>query len=244
MLDARPARGWLPYVAPYALFLILVELERRLPADFVPWMLPAKAALPLAVFLAFALRGRFPELRGHRWRPGGLALDVGFGVAVAALWMAPYAAGLLAGPGPQAAFDPRMLGPGREAAALALRLLGFGLVTPFVEELFVRSFLVRAAELVSLRGLRLELDTQRDFRDLPMARYTAWSFWVSVLCFAGSHAVWELPVAFATGAAYNLWLYQRGHIAPCIVAHAASNCAIFAAVLAAAGQGGDLWYFL
>ena len=244
MPDQRPARGWLPYVAPYALFLVLVEAERRLPAGLGPWMLPARTLLPLLLFLGFALRGRFPELRGHRWRPGGLALDVGFGVAVGALWMAPYAAGLLPGPGPEAAFDPRALGDGREGAALGLRLVGFGAVTPFVEELFVRSFLIRAAELVSLRGRRVEIDTQRDFRDLPMARYTAWSFWISVLYFAGSHAPWELPVAFVTGAAYNLWLYRRGHIAPCIAAHAASNCTIFAAVLAAAGQGGDLWYFL
>lgn len=239
----RSARGWEPYLAPYAAFLVLVEIEARVPAAALGPLLVLKVAVPLALLLHYARRGAFPELRGFRPGPGALA-DVAFGVAIAGLWVGPYLLGWLPHPPSREGFDPGVLGAGRETLALAVRGVGFALVTPFVEELFVRSFLIRGAELVSWRGGRLEIDVERDFRDLPMARYTAWSFWLTVAYFGLSHLGWELAVAFPTGAAYNLWLYRRGHLGACVLAHATTNLAIWLLVVLAAGKGAGLWYLL
>lgn len=240
--DARRARGWEPYLVPYAAFLLIASVGAWLPERFAGLVLALQVGVPAVLFVAYAARGCFPELRGMPLSPGGLLADVALGLAVAALWVAPYALGVLGHPGPETGFDPDALGPGWADAGRVLRLVGFVAVTPFVEELFVRSFLLRGAELVSLRGGRIEIDESRDFRDLPMARYTAWSFWITVLYFGVSHQPWEWPVAFATGAIYNLWLYRRGHIGSCVLAHAVTNAAIYVLVMGPWGQG--LEYFL
>ena len=85
----RRGHGWWAYLAPYGLFLILVEVARRLPEAAAPWMLPVKVALPGAILVYFVLRGDLPELRGYRpgWR---VSLDILFGVLIAALWMGPF----------------------------------------------------------------------------------------------------------------------------------------------------------
>jgi CAAX prenyl protease-like protein len=168
---------------------------------------------------------------------------VAVGLAVAALWMGPYVGGLLPTPSVDG-FDRGVFGNGREGAALAVRFLGFAVVTPVVEELFVRSFLLRFSELLRVRGLRLEIDGSRRFEDLPVARYGARSFWVTMVWFTLSHAVWEWPVAFATCAVYNGWLYRRGHLGAVVRAHAVTNAAIFGAVLAAEARGTDWSWFL
>jgi hypothetical protein len=238
----RRARGWEPYLVPYAAFLAIVSVGAMLPQRTAAFVLVLQVVVPGSLFVAYAARGSFPELREMRLSPGGLLADVALGLGVAALWVAPYALGVLGHPGPETGFDADALGPGWADAGRLLRLVGFVGVTPFVEELFVRSFLLRGAELVSWRGGRLQIDQSRDFRDLPMARYTAWSFWISVVYFGMSHQPWEWPVAFATGAIYTLWLYRRGHIGACVLAHAVTNAAIYALVMGPWGRG--LEYFL
>jgi CAAX prenyl protease-like protein len=236
-LSLHTSRAWLPHVAPYVLFLVLVELGRWLPLP--PGVgLCLKVAIPAAVLLAFALRGCYPELRVGSGGAAGWIADVAVGLGVAALWMAPYVSGLL--PHPTEGFDAGVFGVDGRSGAWALRGLGFVVVTPFVEELFVRSFLIRFAELISLRGGRLEIDTETDFRSLPVARYSRAGFWITVAWFTFSHVSWEMPVAFATGVIYNLWLYRRGHLGAVVRAHAVTNGTLFACVL----LDGRLGYFL
>jgi CAAX prenyl protease-like protein len=123
---------------------------------------------------------------------------------------------------------------------LGIRLLGFGLVTPFIEELFVRSFLIRYLEV---------FDQRKHFRDVPMAMFAWRSFIGTVLYFTFSHAQWEWPVAAATGIAYNGWLYYRGNIGSTILAHAVTNVSLFFFVVLGSGRTFrgellNLWYFL
>ena len=92
-------------------------------------------------------------------------------------------------PSPENAFDPGALHTSLVWPTLALRLIGFALVTPFMEELFVRSWLARYIESMSTPKM--------DFRDVPMARFTIRSFLAVVLWFTFSHARWEWPVAVA-----------------------------------------------
>jgi CAAX prenyl protease-like protein len=228
----RRGHGWWAYLAPYGVFLLLVEVGRRLPEAVAPWMLPVKVAVPALILLYFVLRGDLPELRGFRpgWR---VCLDVLFGIFIAALWLGPF---LLFDSLPRApeadAFDPNQLGESLRREVLVVRLLGFALVTPFVEELFVRSFLIRVVDV---------MDKGRDFRDLPIARFSWRSFLVTSVWFTFTHLSWEWIVAAPTGVLFNLWLYRRRHIGAPIVAHATANAAIWLVVVLGPG---DLWIFL
>ena len=219
--------GSIPYVAPYALFLVLVELQALLPAT-APVVFPLRVIGTALLLAWYWRRGAYRELLDYRVGAGTL-LDFAAGCAIAAIWVGPY---LLWPSLPRgAAFDPELLGPDARALMLALRLAGFALVTPFVEELFVRSFLLRFAETYE-RG---------DYRAEPIARFGVRSFVVTVLWFTFTHAPWEWWVAFPAGIAFNLWLYARGHLTACVVAHAVANAAIWALVVF---EIAPLWEFL
>jgi CAAX prenyl protease-like protein len=238
----RPDHGWWPYLAPLFAFLLLGEVAGRLPEGIAAWFLPLRVALPAALLAYFFSRGAYPELRLPP--PGGalgLGLDALVGVAGGALWMAPYVAldhaalPAFMRPDLEARFDPQRLGAGLVPLALSLRLLGYAIVTPFAEELFVRGWLARWLEV---------FDSHRDFRDVPIAHRSWRSFAGVVFFFTAGHVVWEWPVAVLWVIGAQLWFYHRRHLGSLVVVHAASNLAIFLAVVLAERKGRDLWYFL
>jgi CAAX prenyl protease-like protein len=237
----RRGHGWWPYWVPFFGFLLLVSIGGSLPDAAQPLWLVVKVALPGGLFLWFAARGAYPELRGFRATPGGLALDVAVGLAGAALWVAPY---LVfdslrpASPG----FDAGIFGPGREALALGVRGLGYVAVTPFVEELFMRSWLLRYLEV---------FDRRADFRDVPIAHFSWRSFAIVVAFFLASHMPWEWWGMSVWAVGTMLWFYHRKHIVPLIVVHAVSNAAILALAIWGDGRFRDgsgnpiaLWFFV
>ena len=223
---ATDARLW-PYLAPYGVLLGLAELGRWLPALEAP-LLAGRVVLP-ALLLMLAWRGgAYAELRTTA---GAARLrDVVFGLAIAALWLGPF---LLWPELPRGEpFDPDLLRPDHRAAWLALRLCGFVLVSPIVEELFVRSFLHRVAEA---------WPHWADFALRPVGAAHARAFVATAVWFTLSHAPWEWWVAAPAGALLNLWLYQRGNLRSVWLAHAVANGAIGALVVF--GPYG-LWAFL
>jgi CAAX prenyl protease-like protein len=222
-MATRRSHGWWPYLGPYGLFLILVEIEGRAPASLAPWLLLLRVALPGLWLLAFARQGALPELGGYRPRALELAQDVFCGLVIAALWMGPFLLfPSLERPAPSEGFDPTLFGAGREGFALAVRLVGFACVTPFMEELCVRSVLLRLVDVI---------DGDMNFRKLPLG-VVAWrSVVVTVLWFTFTHVPWEWGVAAVAGVIFNLWLYRRRHIGAVIVAHAVANAAIWLAVV-------------
>lgn len=243
---AAPAGGldrpWVAYLVPYGAFLVLVQIADALP-DWAATFTLLKIAVPLGLFLFFLARGAFPELRGFRARPAGLLADVAVGLGVAVLWAAPYLVpGGLAHP--TNGFDADVFGSALRPAALGVRFVGFALVTPFIEELFVRSFLMRGAELVHVSRRGLEIDQDRDLRTLPIGRFTAWSFAVTVVYFTFSHLSWQWPVAATTGVIYNGWLYRRKHIGALVLTHAVTNGALFALVVFGSGHFATNLHFL
>ena len=231
-MKTNSRHGWWAYLGPYGLFLILVEIGGRLPAELAGWWLLVKVALPGLLLLHFVRRGELPELSGYRPGAGGFVLDVAVGVLIAVLWVGPF---LVFPELPRAdagdGFDPDQLGAGLRPLVLGVRLLGFAGVTPFIEELFVRSFLIRYVEVFRSGG---------DFRRVPIAYFSWASFGVTVVWFVFTHVSWEWPVALVAGVIFNLWLYRRRHIGSVIVAHAAANAAIWCWVVL---LGGD-WIFL
>jgi CAAX prenyl protease-like protein len=128
------------------------------------------------------------------------------------------------------AFDPDRLR--RRTAWLALRLCGFVLVSPLVEELFVRGFLHRVVEA---------WPSWTDFALRPVGRFHALAFIVTSLWFTFSHVPWEWWVAAPSGALLNLWLDRRGNLRSVWLAHAVANGAIGALVVFGPYS---LWAFL
>jgi hypothetical protein len=245
--------GFWPYWGPYFSFLLIVSLVAGGEEGRLPFALLLQVGVPLGLLLAFASRGAYPELRGYGHGASGAALDLVVGLAGGALWMAPYvlfpafrALRELEIPllqaAPEAAFDPGQLGASLTGVALGLRAVGYGFVTPFVEELFLRSWLARYVDV---------LDRSGDFRDVPIARYTRISFAAVVVCFLITHVPWEWPVALLWILGTQLWFYHRRHLLSMVLVHAGSNLGIFLAVVLASGripgpdgEPLDLWFFL
>ncbi len=210
--------GWWPYLGPYLAFFLLVEVAARVPESLAGAAFVAKVAVPGLLLLGFAWRGGYPELRGYRL-DASVALDLAVGVGIALLWVGPF---LLFPdlPRGEAGLDRSLLGSAE--ATLAVRLLGFAVVTPFMEELFVRSLLHRYVEV---------WDDGRDFRRMPIGHFHRTALVVTTLWFTFTHVPWEWIVALPAGLAFTLWLYHRKHIGATIVAHAAANAAIWCAVV-------------
>jgi CAAX prenyl protease-like protein len=223
-------------------FLLLVEIGRRVPPSLEVALFALKVAVPLVLLVAYALRGSYPELRGYRPGLAGFSGDLAVGVAGGFLWMAPYVLVEAWRPDAGAAFDPELLGPGLTWLALSVRGVGYAGVTPFVEELFARSWLHRYVQ---------SMEKNTDFRDLAVGTPSRAAFLAVVIYWVISHVSWEAPVAIAWASLTTLWLYHRRHLAAVVVVHAASNLTILLTALAVSGRvrdaGGrvwDLWFFV
>jgi membrane protease YdiL (CAAX protease family) len=106
----------------------------------------------------------------------------------------------------------------------------------------VRSWLVRYVEV---------FDRRRDFREVPIGRYSGRGLLAVAIYFPISHLPWEAPVALLWGVLTQLWFYRRRALLPLVVVHAASNLSIFLFVVLsngvwsdATGAPVDLWFFL
>lgn len=242
MAAEREGHGWGAYFWPYLSFLLIIEISGRLPEAAAPLIFPLKVAIPLGLLVFYFVRGHYPELRGNRFTFVGVAQDIAVGVAGAALWMAPYLLGDAMRPVDAEGFDPELYGPSLAALALGIRAVGYGVATPFIEELFVRSWLIRYIDVFDRGG---------DFRSVPIAKYTLRSFAVVVVWFTFSHVPWEWPVAAAWIVVTQFWFYHRGQLASMVIVHAASNLSILIFVVVCDGmlrdgQGVpiDLWFFV
>lgn len=223
----RTTHGWWPYVLPYFAFLLTVEFARRLPDGLEGVSLVLKPGVPALMMLWFAARGAYSELRGIRFRPHWVLADVALGLALAVLWMAPYIYIPAIRPADLSGFDPEMLGSSLVGVTLAARMVGYGLVTPFFEEIFIRCFVMRYSEVFR---------SSRDFRDVPLAQFTTVSFVSTVVIFTVGHLPWEWWVAVPWVVATNLWFYFRKDLYAVIVVHAVTNASILAFVAGTRGS--------
>ena len=210
-------------VLPYIIFSLAVVLRDRMGLD------PLWGAVLTYGAVAAALvwhRKAYDELRSPGLTAGAVATGVMAGIAGIVLWIAPYhfwpefhrtdsLFGLLGGG--RTLLDPAgMETSGRSAVFFAVRSLGYVLVTPLFEELFVRSFL-----------LRYPINPR--FTEVSFGTYTHLAFWGSALFFSLSHPEWI--VALAYGVLLNLVLLKTRNLLACIVAHGVSNLLLTVYVL-------------
>jgi CAAX prenyl protease-like protein len=213
-------------VLPFALFMGVIGLEelagflREVGAlQFDPrnlmFLYPAKVLLAGLAMVFF--RSRYGELRGRDVAVlPQTALSVAVGMLVFVLWI--NMDWTLAVAGRPAGFNPAAFeNPALKTTMTVTRFVGAAAVVPVMEELFWRSFLIRY-----LIG--------KDFSKVPIGQFTWMSFLATSVLFGLEHHLFLAGVM--AGAAYNAVLYKTRSISQCVLAHAATNCALALYVLA------------
>ena len=203
MMKSKP---WLPYVVPMAIYsaFLLVQTNANLL-----WVYPAKV-IAVAVALIY-FRKEYEELR-----PGFSLLAVIVGLVAIAIWIGidPF----YPKHGSGAVFDPTTISSlAQRNMFLTFRVLGAVIVVPVMEELFWRAFLIRWL-------------VKEDFKSVPVGTFTGLSFVVTVALFGAEHNEWL--AGLICGALYNWLYYKRKDVFACVIAHAVSNAALAAWVLA------------
>lgn len=226
MFSRHPA---LPRILPFAAYMLVVGGMELASCMGLAALAPATASLlyPLKAGLLFAaLVVSVPycaELRFRDLLEGRhLLLSLAAGLMVFALWInldQPWA--MLGSPVP---FTPEAAPEGvPRTALLVCRFLGAALLIPLAEELFWRSWLIRALEY-------------KNFLAVEPGRFGPFAFTATAVLFALEH---HLVVAgLLAGIIYTLVLWRTRSVMLCVVAHAVTNAALGGWVLRT-GQ----WHF-
>lgn len=203
--------------APFALFIALVALESFAGDRLgdVRWLTVLRPVV-VAVLLAFLWK-HYEELHRLRVARRHLVLAAGLGIAVFAAWIV-FDRGWAVVGSPRGGFEP-LDDQGRlDFTLAALRLAGFGLVVPIMEELFWRSFLLRWIE------------APRDFLALDPRRAGFLAFALSSILFASEHALWF--AGLVAGISYNLCFMRSRNLWACVLSHAITNTTLGVWILA------------
>lgn len=239
--DREWIHSWGPYWFPMLTFLVIVSVARQLPESLAGWMLLLQVLAPGALLFYYVRQGRYPELRGGPKEPSGSVLDVVVGLLGAAIWVVPFVVWPSLGPDAPGVIAEKF-GGFPVGLVLSIRAFGFVVITPFIEELFVRSWLMRYIQVFEKRT---------DFRYEAIARFTWPSFLVVLVYFVFSHEQWEWGVMFGWSLLTMAWFYHRRRIRPLILVHGVTNGAVMLFVTLFDGRitGSDgtpiaLWFFL
>ncbi len=203
-------------MAPFALFIALLALESFLgeKAGDTRWLTVLRPFL-VAGLLAL-LWGHYHELHGGlRIAPRHAGLAVATGFVVFAAWIA-FDHGWAVVGGEKPGFVP-LGNDGRIDLTLAfLRLAGFALVVPLMEELFWRSFMLRWL-------------SAQEFTQVDPAKVGTLAFLLSTALFASEHALWF--AGLIAGAAYNLCYMRSRNLWASVLSHAVTNTTLGAFIL-------------
>jgi len=198
-------KPWLPYVAPFVLFLLLTEPARFFPS-LVPFLYITKTVLVGALLWFWRYKYVDDLSSGLSFSEFVVALLCGLLVLV--LWIAPEGYFYQFEPG--SGFDPYAMTGSNGAAIglIAVRLMGAAIVVPIMEELFWRSFLMRY--LIDV-----------NFCSVAMGAFTWLSFLGVAILFGLEHH--RIVVGIIAGLLYGLLLLRQKKLRGVILAHAVTN---------------------
>jgi CAAX prenyl protease-like protein len=202
------SRPVLRYVAPIVVFGALTAVEGWLPQSIYPAFYFAKIFIVTVTLLVArrSLRDIQPS-----WRVVFPALLLGLVVFVQWVaidnWLAYPHLGSRVGFNPFAELHSRLW----RFAFLAVRFYGLVLVVPVMEELFLRSFVLRSV-------------MNADFESVPIGEYSVSAFWAVAALSALSHPEWVAAVI--TSIAYTLLLRYTRSLFATVLAHATTNLAL------------------
>jgi len=177
------------YLLPFIFYVFTIPIVQLFASSYLAYAIHVLIALSFIFFYWKKYKLKF--------KPDLLALL--FGLAIAALWIGLENLYPLIH---EITYVPST------AFLLTIKLAGFLIAAPFIEELFVRNFLMR-------------IIINRDWEKVKIGTYTLSSFIITTLFFGFSHNRWL--VGLITGALLNLLLYKRKNIESCIEAHLFAN---------------------
>jgi len=205
MLKRMLTKPWLPYVLPFALFLLLTEPARFFP-DTAPFLYIAKTII-VATLLWF-WRHKYAADLSPGLSPIECLTALFCGLLVLVIWIAPE--GYLPQFGQNSGFDPYGFGWPKAAVIglIAMRLIGAAVVVPVMEELFWRSFFMRYL-------------INPNFRSVPVGAFTWFSFMGVAIMFGLEHH--RVVVGIIAGLLYGLLLVHQKKLNGVILAHSVTN---------------------
>jgi len=203
----------LPFVAPTVVFGVLTALEGYVPTDLYAVAYAVKAVAVTAALLICRqpLRDIKPDFTV-------VVPSILLGFVVCVAWVGLEKVIPYPHVGERVGFDPYSLpNPLTRAGFVVVRLYGLVLMVPVMEEILWRSFLLRYI-------------TQSQFLSIPIGEFSSSAFAVVIAASALAHPEWL--VAAVANIVYCAWLRRTRSLFATIVAHAATNAALGAYVLA------------
>ncbi len=197
--DFTQNHPWLPYAAPFLLFIILTEIARWLPPQFSPWLYSIKTVLAILLLWWF-----WPDYR-HELKDSlsfsDWVVSIFCGLLVLFIWIAgesilPTLGGSIKDTTPA------------NTLFIAARLLGSSLVVPLMEELFWRSFLMRYL-------------INRNFRTIFPGSFSWFSFLATAVLFGSEHH--RIGAGIIAGLLYGGLLLWQKNMRGVIIAHTITN---------------------
>lgn len=206
-------QAWLPYVLPFAVFLLFTEPARFFPS-WVGYLYLTKTFV-VALLLWF-FRGHYAQDLSPRLFGAEVLLAVFCGLVVLLLWIVPETYLYQFDPG--GGFAPYVLTESKGAALtlITVRLFGASIVVPLMEELFWRSFLMRYV-------------IDANFRSVPLGAFSWLSFLAVAILFGLEHH--RIVVGIVAGLLYGLLLIYQKKLRGVILAHGVTNLGLGAYVL-------------
>jgi exosortase E/protease (VPEID-CTERM system) len=195
--DERDTDATTAYLAPFLVVLGTAMITGALSTG-MDWLYPVRVIA--ALWLLWVFRRSYANLDWTlSWRA------VAIGCATFVVWIS------LVPAGPRDGWPAALTtAPLQWAAAwLVVRVIGYTVTVPLVEELAFRGYLTR----------RL---MQVDFDRLPVGMFSWWSFAASSLLFGALHGGMWLAGTIA-GMTFAIALYQRRALGDAVVAHATTN---------------------
>jgi len=227
--DHGPARPWITCMAPLVTFMVagsfLPSAEGGglagtlgIPFSAYPWAYAVVVGLTLTA-IGWCWRDIVPWLGRPSWWPA--LVGVGLVVPWVVLASLQRDAGWTFGIGERAAFDPFTAFGGARAASwafLAVRALGLVVAVPIAEELFLRGFLMRYV-------------VREEFWRVPFGTVTATAAAACIGYAVATHPAEAVAAAVWFATVMGIAAATRKPI-DCILAHAGTNLALGAWVLA------------
>jgi CAAX prenyl protease-like protein len=207
----------LPYVLPFAVFVVFLGLQQYSPMN-VAIDYPLRVVILTAVLWGFSRH--VIDLRSSRRLE-----TVMLGVAVFVIWVAPDI--LFPSYRQLGLFQNSLLGristkvpEGVLTSPIVLwsRIIRAVALVPILEELFWRAWLMRW--IISPK-----------FQEIKLGAYSPAAFWITAVLFASEHgSYWD--VGLIAGIAYNWWMIRTKSLGDCILAHAVTNACLCGYVVA------------
>ena len=198
-------KPWMPYVCPFAIFMLFTGLGQYFPSMSYHFYV-IKTVLVAALLLYFR-KDYQQDLSGYFnlriWLESILAAIIVLGI-----WILPE--NLLPTIGTPSGFNPTAFGLSwpSETVVLAIRLLGAAIVVPIMEELFWRSFLMRYLIHPNFQAVRL-------------GAFSWFSFLSVTFLFGLEH--YRIIQGIIAGAIFSLLVIRQKSLKGAIISHGVTN---------------------